>query len=79
MTGTTLKLRFARIHLGKQWMEVCLDDSLREKPRLVKYRWDTKIKTDVPPKTWYTSVLSEVKYQRGMDHKRRTGRALPGE
>jgi len=79
MDDTTPKLRFVRLYLGKSKMDVALDDPLSEKPRLVKYNWKALEAKDVPPDIWHEAVLREVQHQRGLEHRRRTGRALPGE
>jgi len=77
MSNTSPTLRLVRVYLGEHRMDVALDDPLSEKPRLVKYDWEAKSATDVPPEGWHSSVLAEVKYQRTREHNKQIGRALP--
>lgn len=77
--GSSLKLQFVRIYLGKQKMDVMFSDSKLGDNRLIQYMWRTRTPGDVPPKNWYKAVFGEVVYQRRMEFKKCTGRALPWE
>lgn len=78
MTDTRPTLRFVRVHLGKSRMDVVVDDPVTKAPRLVKYRWKTKVQTNVPPADWHSTVLGEVMYQRSEELRRERGLLVPG-
>lgn len=72
------KLLFVRIHLGKQKMDVGVEDRSQDKGRIVEYEWKTKEPSDVPPEKWYDTVVGEIAYQRAEDLKKASGRYIPG-
>lgn len=72
-----IKLRLARVHLGQSRMDVAVDDLKTSTPRAIRFRWQAGEPTDAPPDHWYDSICGEVKYQRGQEHKRASGRAMP--
>lgn len=77
MTDMRPTLRLVRVYLGESRMDVVVDDPVTKAPRLVKYRWKTKVPTNVPPENWHSSVLGEVTYQRGEELRREQGRLVP--
>jgi hypothetical protein len=78
MSDTTPKLQFVRLHLGKQRMDVIVYDPVIDARRLIRYEWSTKEPSDLPPEGWHEGVLGEVQYQRSQEHKKRSGRFIPG-
>lgn len=77
MDDAGVRLRLVRLFLGEQRMEVVVDDLVSGIRRRVDYQWCTKTRTDTPPLKWHAAILGEVKYQRGQDLKKKSGRALP--
>lgn len=75
--NSSIKLQFVRVHLGKQLLDVCVDDLQSGRQRVVQFRWRAKDAGDVPPGHWYGAVEKEVAYQRSQDLKRSKGRLIP--
>lgn len=65
-----------RVYLGKPRMDVCVEDTLWKKRRVIRYRWMKQDRGDgskfVPPKKWWAAVCGEVEYQRQRDFKKKT-------
>lgn len=77
MAGEGLKLQFVRVYRKEQRMDVALFDSTLNGTRLITYRWHQHGAGDIPPKTWYSSVIGEVRFQQGQELARRQGRLIP--
>jgi len=77
MDDSAPKLQFVRLHLGEHRMDVVLHDPVLGDRRLIRYEWHAKEATDVPPDGWYNTVLGEVRFQRGQELQKRTGRFIP--
>lgn len=59
-----MRVRFVRLFLGEQRMEVVVEDGGNLKK--VNYVWKTHPKSDIPPEGWYEQILEEVRQQRVM-------------
>jgi hypothetical protein len=60
MSEPTIKLRFVRVHLGKNQLDVVVDDLVAKRPRFIKYKWGSRQKGDVPVGDWYDVVEREA-------------------
>jgi len=79
MSDNSLRLRFVRLYLGKAKMDVCVYDPVLGDVRLVKYVWKAKEVTDEPPENWWSTVVGEVKYQRGVELRKKKGTFVVGD
>ncbi len=70
-----MKLRHVVLYPGKYRMEVLVDDP-DGKARLIEISWYAKVRTDVPPVTWWEMVTSEVELKRADDLAAKMGRTL---
>lgn len=77
MSETVPKLLFVRVYLGDHRMDVALFDPVLGDHRIIQYKWHAKDTSNAPPAKWYEAVLGEVKFQRALEWKKRTGRYIP--
>lgn len=77
MADVGVRIRFVRVWLDDQRIEVAVDDVRVGKKRLIKYRWMTQSPDSSLPANWYESIKGEVQYQRGHEDRVASGRALP--
>jgi len=71
MSDHVVALRFVRLFKGKKRLEAIFDAGKHR--RVVKYSWQAKGDSDVPPPDWYEIVKRELSWRDG-DRKR----GMPG-
>ena len=67
-----VQIRFVRVWKGKKQMDVVFDDG--DQKRKVKFSWQNREKSDVPPDHWFDIVKGETRF---MDAERKRG-GIPG-
>lgn len=70
-----IELRSVVFHRGQSRMDVYAKDT-EGVMRKIEISWFAREKTDLPPETWWDSVVAEVEYQRAHDLEKRSGRLL---
>ncbi len=73
----TVRVRFARLHLGENKMDVVIEDLVSGGNRMIVHRWYTKQPRNEPEDHWYEMTVGEARFQRDQTGAKSGGRLMP--